>query len=427
VAQAGAAGAAAACAPAAGGGGGGGGGGSNGLAPATVRVAAWDGNDLLAYQAAAAALTEREPNVKVEIELPQGGGDHYAKIKTLLAADSEQDVMYMATHAGYMEVFALGAFLDLTGLIKQDRGFDSKAALYPQADHMTRVKGQVVGVPVDTGGYVIFFNKDALARAGLPAPRDGWTLADFERAAKLTTTGDGAAKQWGYRTQTGRMDSWIWSNGGDYYDRNVNPTRCLLAQPAAVEACQQQADMVFRQQAAPTPVDLSGSAPTLQNGRVALYVEGPWNIATMRKTEVAWDVAPVPRWKQQATMLQVEILTLSRRTKAPDAAWAFVKHMFSDDGQRRVIEISGRMPATPDHTRRLFVPWAKDQGVSSPEAFVDLFKYGRLRALPVRADEIGRLLTPALTSILNDGVPAKAALEPVVPQIDDILKNSPQV
>ena len=101
--------------------------------------------------------------------------------------------------------------------------------------------------------------------------------------------------------------------------------------------------------------------------------------------------------------------------------------MFSDDGQRRVIEISGRMPATPDHTRRLFVPWAKDQGVSSPEAFVDLFKYGRLRALPVRADEIGRLLTPVLTSILNDGVPAKAVLEPVVPQIDDILKNSPQV
>ena len=45
--------------------------------------AAWDGNDLLAYRPAA-AFTEREPNVKVEIELPQGGGDHYAKIKTLL-------------------------------------------------------------------------------------------------------------------------------------------------------------------------------------------------------------------------------------------------------------------------------------------------------------------------------------------------------
>ncbi len=152
-----------------------------------MRVAAWDGNDLLAYQAAAAAFTEREPNVKVEIELPQGGGDHYAKIKTLLAADSEQDVMYMATHAGYMEVFALGAFLDLTGLIKQDRGFDSKAALYPQAVASVLGLWQTLGLHAEGHAYL----RTLLA---LPAER----LPPAARAKALLQHGIVTRKQGDY-------------------------------------------------------------------------------------------------------------------------------------------------------------------------------------------------------------------------------------
>ncbi|MGO7902667.1 extracellular solute-binding protein, partial [Rhizobium ruizarguesonis] len=39
----------------------------------------------------------------------------------------------------------------------------------------------------DVGPWVIYYNQDALEAAGVPLPKQGWTLAEFTDAAKKLT------------------------------------------------------------------------------------------------------------------------------------------------------------------------------------------------------------------------------------------------
>ncbi|WNY32732.1 extracellular solute-binding protein [Curtobacterium flaccumfaciens] len=47
-----------------------------------------------------------------------------------------------------------------------------------------KVDGKLYGLPYDTGPMVMFYNKDIFDKAGVPEPKPGWTVDEFEDAAK---------------------------------------------------------------------------------------------------------------------------------------------------------------------------------------------------------------------------------------------------
>src|SRR6185369_14883710 len=70
-----------------------------------------------------------------------------------------------------------------------------------------KVDGKQIAIPYDSGPMVIFYNKDMFKAAGVADPKPGWTMDDFNAAAKKLT----AAGRTGLVTAPGDLGvtSWV--------------------------------------------------------------------------------------------------------------------------------------------------------------------------------------------------------------------------
>jgi multiple sugar transport system substrate-binding protein len=147
------------------------------------------------------AFQKEYPNVKVEIENIGSGTEYWTKLQTMVAAGTAPDVLYPATHNAYA-LASNGALMFVDDLAKRDKIDLNK---YDQSIlNLYKYNGKTTCLPIDTAALVIFYNKNMFDAAGVPYPKDGWTLDDFlATAQKLTkdTNNDGKTDQFG-------VDSW---------------------------------------------------------------------------------------------------------------------------------------------------------------------------------------------------------------------------
>lgn len=88
-----------------------------------------------------------------------------------------------------------GQLADLTEYISKD-GIEL-AAYNGLAENFKMPDGKVVGMPVRTDYYVLYYNKDIFDAASVAYPTNDMTWADFEETAKKITSSEGAAKKYG--------------------------------------------------------------------------------------------------------------------------------------------------------------------------------------------------------------------------------------
>jgi multiple sugar transport system substrate-binding protein len=408
------------------GGSGGEGSGAATLPPATIRHLAWDApKDIDAPQQVAARFVAKTPRVNVQVELP--GGNNYQKLEALLAADQEPDTFYLQ---GWLwQSYAVrGALLDLAPLIAKDRGFPASTVFAKPHVDQTQLQGRTYMVPNDTGGFVLFYNKELFQRAGVPFPTDRWTWEDWFQAAGKLSSGDGADRIYGYQAQESwrRNAMWVKQAGADCWDRIVGPTTSRLDDPTVIDTVQRQADTRLRHRYSP-PV---GDGATIYNGRTAMVVEGDWTMDTYRRDgRIAYDVAPLPRNKRQATVLLVHGSSASARAKRPDAAWEWLKYYTTEEAQTLHVAASGRVAITPELATKIFLPIARTTfGAGHPEVFLTRWEYGSHYGITDLIDPVERqAINPAFTAAFRGDTPVATALREAARLTNDLLKTSRMV
>jgi multiple sugar transport system substrate-binding protein len=263
---------------------------------------------------------------------PIPAGDTVAKYTNLLAAGTPADAVFIQPF-NFAPLHTRGAWMNLDPYVKRDAREVNLPDLYPEPLVRVTRDGKLYGFPTDINVSILLYNKNLLDAAGVAPPDDTTTWESLLQSAQRLTRGEGAERQWG----THFVSDWevpVWANGGEVL--NKEETLCLLDQPAAYETVQWLADLRHRHRVAPTPDDLrqQGEQDLFASGRVALWPaqSGALSAVKGRNPSFVWGAALVPRGKAaRKGYMRGGNIAMMNGTRAPEAAWQFIKYMNSPE------------------------------------------------------------------------------------------------
>jgi multiple sugar transport system substrate-binding protein len=208
-------------------------------------------------------------------------------------------------------------------------------------------KGGLFGMPATYVGTVLYFNQELFDAAQLPYPDDTWDrnkLLEVAKALTKDSQGNSAdasgfnaedITQWGI-TMINRdgISTTVWNNGGELI--NSEQTACLMTEPATVEMFDWLASLLHTHYVHPTPAQLEGVPNPFQVAKVAMSIDGTWNLDYYgANLEFKWDVAPIPKGTaglDRITYAGTNTLHAFKDASDVDAAWQLLQFLVGPTG-----------------------------------------------------------------------------------------------
>ncbi len=323
---------------------------------------------------------EANPGITVDQQHVVDEADSYnTRLNTLVAAGQVPDVFY----ANESVAFALaeqGVILNMTPYADQftDRVPGSMYFFQP---------GQTFGGMSAVETTLIFANRDLFEEAEVALPpttaETAWTWDQLVETAKLLTKDrqgrnatdpefDGEnVQQYGLNFAQGWI-AWyalVRSAGGDFTDETG--MTYTLNSPESADVFQKLQDLIYLHKVAPTPTAAEGlpaTAQQLQTRRVAMTIDGQWNLLDISRAEVPLAIGVLPRINEPTTCIIGGATVVSASSANQEAA---VKLFLFTSDPANVLDLltSGLwMPTeTPYYTDPALVASWVDNDVHPPE------------------------------------------------------------
>lgn len=311
----------------------------NGAVTLTWSMWASGTEDRNAWQKVADQVTQKNPNIKITLETSPFN-DYFTKLGTRLAGGSAACIVSMQSlrTGGYVS-----GMLPLDDLIKKN-GLDT-------ADFDSSIMaglasgGKQYALPYDVGSLILTYNKDLFKAAGVPEPKVGWSVADFESAAKKLTTG-GKYGFVAYPSALGMFSMIRSKTGAEPMDASGKLT--LTTEPMTT-GFQWYADLVAKQGVAPKVPGVNNNWAETQflSGSVAMSVNGPWSVLEL-KAQAKFDVglATIPAGPNGTKSYSAGSgFGISQSCPYPDEAFKAISTMTSADVLGQLGAVGRAYPA----------------------------------------------------------------------------------
>ncbi len=304
-----------------------------------------------AYQKLVDSFQTANPAYKVELRYVPDDADYLRRLAADFAAGAPADVMLLnyrriAPFADEGALGDVGSYLAKSQVIKE-------GDFYQPALDAFRYQGKLWCLPQNVSSLVIYYNKALFDAAGVAYPANDWTWADFVAAATALTldkNGDGVTDQYGVGVDPilYRLAPFIWQAGGELVDNPANPTRLSLDSPAARQAFQWFVDLQVKEKVVPDAAAEAAqdSQSRFLSGALGMYFNSRRSVPTMRTIkDFDWDVAPLPRGSQPASVLHSDGYCMADKGKDKEAAWKFIEYANSVTGQEIVARTGRTVPS----------------------------------------------------------------------------------
>lgn len=245
-----------------------------------------DEKDTPLFQSIADLVTEEYPNIKVTPQF-SGWTDYWTRLPVLASSGQIADLVAMQSMR--MPSF-YGVLEPLDPFIAADN-FD-KSVFESSIISGLSQDGVQYALPYDVGPWLVFYNRDKFAEAGLAEPKPDWTFAEFQEAAQKLTSGD----NYGYAVQAFDFIAEPVALGAEYFN---DGDQFDLTNPGYAAAVGKLVDLVAVAKA--SPVFASGAGAQTGSGRfaagnAAMVIDGPWSLLTTQASVgFKVGVAPLPR------------------------------------------------------------------------------------------------------------------------------------
>ena len=311
----------------------------------TIKVAHWDSYTEPSTQMLVDGFEAANPNIKVEL-IDIASGEYSNKLTVMLNGGNDLDVVWVKDPDNTPSIAERGQLEDLTPYIEKD-GVDIAAM---NGSDALKLDGKQVALPVSTGFYVLYYNKDIFDAAGVDYPGNDMTWTEFEELAKKVTSGEGNDKKYGalFHPWQACVQNWAVQDG----KHTILDTDYSFMKPYY--------EMALRMQDEGTVMDYStlktGNihySSVFMEGQCAMMPMGSWFMSTMiektkaGETSVNWGVATLPHpdgveagW----TVGSTTPMGVSAGSKYKDAAWEFVKYCSGEEGAK-IYADCGMIPA----------------------------------------------------------------------------------
>lgn len=235
---------------------------------------------------------------------------------------------------------ALGLVKDLT----ETEGSRS-GEFHPGPWTSTQMDGKTYGLPLNSNNLGLYYNKALLDEAGVAVPT---TWEELSAAAKATANGDvsGLAIS-AVKNEQGTFQflPFVWQTGGDLDDYATSGAEALSFLKGMIdEGSVSSAVTNYSQEDARTQFTA---------GKVAMMMNGPWELQNLADVPFEWGVAPLPKGKEAATGLGGENVVVLQEGKQADAAVKLAEFLTSAEGAKIYCDESGQLSARPDLAGKL--------------------------------------------------------------------------
>lgn len=133
------------------------------------------------WQGLADEVTKQHPNITVKLTSPPFA-DYFTKLQSQLAANEAPCIMSMQS----LRLPAFAQAMEPMDELLKTSGFNA-SEWNPAAIKALQNNGKQYALPYGISTVVLYYNKDAFKDAGVAEPKPGWTVAEFEAAAKTIT------------------------------------------------------------------------------------------------------------------------------------------------------------------------------------------------------------------------------------------------
>jgi multiple sugar transport system substrate-binding protein len=340
--------------------------------------------------------------VKVTGQYIASADNTSAKVVAALKSGTEPNVLLGQDPAQLPLYAESGKVLDLSSALK-----DVTDMLYPGIKSALFYQGKQLGLALGgVGNYLLFYNKDHFAAAGVGAPPTTWNELETV-AAKLTNP---AKKQFGIYIPLGSSEwisyTWeavLWANGGDLL--NADQTKVAFNSQAGLDALTTWYNLVVKDKSAPSTSYAQGGsfdgAPAFASGAVSMIIEGQWALSEFAKINYGIALMPAGTSGKSAANIGIGVATVfDKGDQANTASEAFVKWLGEPEQGGYLTAQSGGLPSAPNQLDQQAV---KDQVAKQPSysTFARQLQFGHTRpTIPAYAaisqalsDNINKCLT----------------------------------
>jgi multiple sugar transport system substrate-binding protein len=346
-----------------------------------------DAGELQAYTNLVNAFESSHPAIRIELLHIPGQAEYRRRLALDLAGGLAPDVVLL-NYQRYAPFAASNALEPLGPYLARSVHLH-EADFYPQALDAFRWKRQLLCLPQNVSGLMVYYNKDLFDAARLPYPADDWTRDEFLAVAQALTRdldGDGQIDQYGLGLEPSlsRLAPFVWQNSGSLLE-GVVPRSLGLSQPPAQQALRWFAELQTRHHVVPDAATEAAedSESRFLNGRTAMFINTRRGVPGYRRSMAfVWDTAPLPRHKvgRRANLLYSEGYCMTASAQDKDAAWAFIEFASSIEGQTLIAAAGYVVPSlmAVAESPTFLDPGARPQ---NSRAFLDEIPY--LRRTPL--------------------------------------------
>jgi maltose-binding protein MalE len=344
-------------------------------------------------------------NVPVRIQT-MGFGDVHTNFNIAAPAGNGPDIIAGA-HDWIGELYNNGllAPIDLGDKVKNFDPVGIRAFTYD---------GKLVGMPYQVEAVALYYNKDLI-----PTPPATWDdavaiskklIADKKIDLGIAMVGGDTYGHYGLFTGYG---------GGIFgrdKDGNYDPKQVLLDNDGSVKGAQEMAALV-KEGVAKDGVTYDVAKDLFLKGKLAMWVNGPWELDNIKKAGVKYGLAVIPKGSETARpFVGVQGFMVSKFSKNALVAQAFVtEFLATDDVMKKLYEAQFGVPA--------WLPTRKDVMNADIEAFSASIGNGDpMPAIPAMGS-VWNILNNAVTLVYQQKVdPAQAMKDAAVALRDAIAK-----
>ncbi len=298
-----------------------------------MRISSWVSSpaETEMFETTLNAFAEAHPTVPFKFEpIP---GNYSEKLQLMLGTNTSPDLFFLK---GYIapSYMSFDVLEPLDAHIAQQGNVDL-ADFYPNLLQAFQRNGTQYGLPKDFAPYVMFYNKQLLAQAGIDSLPQNWQqLEAMARQLTIDVDGNGTIDQYGLviEPSTEMLMPFVFQNGGNFQ----NPDGTLGITDAPFVEALEYYHGLYKQGIATIPTDVGQgwNGDTFGRAKAAFCFSGGWLIPFLKLNypDVQWGVAPMPAGKQRATVAFTTAFAMPRNSAYKADAWAMMNYLTGKEG-----------------------------------------------------------------------------------------------
>ncbi|MCC2592016.1 extracellular solute-binding protein [Tessaracoccus sp. OS52] len=247
-----------------------------GKASVTLDWGFWNQGDAgnAMWEGIAADVTEAHPEITVKLTQPPFA-DYFTKLQSQLASNSAPCIVSMQS----LRLPAFAEAMEPLDELMAAQGFTADD-WNPAALKALQHDGTQYAIPYGLSTMALFYNKDAFAQAGVDEPEPGWSIEDFEDAARKITEATGKPA-FGQSFSDLHMFSQLLAYNGT--TPVAEDGSLALTEDSMSEAFNWYSGLATDEKVSLVPAsssDIPWGEQQFVAGNVAMAVDGTWNLAT---------------------------------------------------------------------------------------------------------------------------------------------------